>query len=103
MIIDNFKPFKGESCETTTVGNLLKNNGIVLSEPMLFGIGEGPVFIYWDSKQMGFPLLGGRCKQDVLTERIVKNINLNIDVKETTSKAKAWKCVGRLDKHGFGI
>lgn len=93
MIIDNFKAFKGKNCETTTVGNLLKNNGIVLSEPMLFGIGEGLGFIYWDSKQMGFPFLGGRCKQDVLTERIVKNLNLNIDVKETTSKTKAWENV----------
>lgn len=93
MIIDNFKAFEGESCETTTVGNLLKNDGIVLSEPMLFGIGEGLGFIYWDSKQMGFPFLGGRCKQDVLTERIVINLNLNIDVNETTSKANAWENV----------
>ncbi|MHB9924381.1 BtrH N-terminal domain-containing protein [Clostridium botulinum] len=103
MIIDNFKVFKGESCETTTVGNLLKNNGIVLSGPMLFVIGEGLGFIYWDSKQMGFPFLGGRCRQNVLMERIVKNLNLNIDVRETTSKAKAWKCVGRENKYGFRI
>lgn len=41
MIIENFRPFEGENCESTTVGNLLKNNGIELSEPMLFGIGEG--------------------------------------------------------------
>ena len=93
MIINNFRPYEGENCETTAVGNLLKNNGIVLSEPMLFGIGEGLSFIYWDSKQMGFPFLGGRCKQDVLTEKIVKNLNLNIEVQQTTSKAKAWENV----------
>lgn len=93
MIIDNFKPFKGESCETTTVGNLLKHNGIVLSEPMLFGIGEGLSFIYWDSKQMSVPFLGGRCKQDVLTKKIVNNLNLNIEVNETSSKSKAWENV----------
>jgi len=93
VIINNFKPYEGENCETTTVGNLLKNNGIVLSEPMLFGIGEGLSFIYWDSKQIGFPFLGGRCKQDVLTEKIVKNLNLNIEVHQTTSKSKAWENV----------
>lgn len=76
MIIENLTPLYGKHCETTTVGNLLQNCGLTLSEPMLFGIGEGLSFIYWDSKQMEFPFLGGRCKQDVLTEKIVKNHNL---------------------------
>ncbi|MEG0775035.1 BtrH N-terminal domain-containing protein [Clostridium sp.] len=93
MIIENFRPFYGNHCETTTVGNLLQNCGVTLSEPMLFGIGEGLSFIYWDSKQMGFPFLGGRCKQDILTEKIVKNLNLNIEVCQTTSKSKAWENV----------
>lgn len=93
MIIENFHTFYGNHCETTTVGNLLQNCGLKLSEPMLFGIGEGLSFIYWDSKKMGFPFLGGRCKQDILTENIVKNLNLNIEVCQTTSKAKAWENV----------
>lgn len=93
MIIENYKYFKGQNCETTAVGNLLKNNGIELSEPMLFGIGEGLGFIYWDSKQMDVPFLGGRCKQDVLAENIVKNLNLHMEVIETTSKKNAWEFV----------
>jgi hypothetical protein len=93
MIIKNFAPFYGQHCETTAVGNLLKNCGLILSEPMLFGIGEGLGFIYWDSKQMGFPFLGGRCKQDTLTEKIVKNLNLNMEICQTTSKVKAWEIV----------
>jgi len=72
MLIENFKPFYGKHCETTAVGNLLQHCGLKLSEPMLFGIREGLSFIYWDSKQMGFPFLGGRCKQDVLTESIAR-------------------------------
>jgi hypothetical protein len=93
MVIENFVPFHGKHCETTAVGNLLQHCGISLSEPMLFGIGEGLNFIYWDSKQMGFPFLGGRCKQDVLTENIAKRLNVKLEVKETTSKAKAWEFV----------
>lgn len=93
MIIEDFNPFYGKHCETTTVGNLLRNCGLELSEPMLFGIGEGLSFIYWDSKQMEFPFLGGRCKPDVLTENIVKNLNLSIEVSQTTSKSKAWENV----------
>lgn len=93
MIIENFRPFIGESCEPTTVGNLLQHCGLMLSEPMLFGIGEGLSFIYWDSKQMGYPFLGGRCKEDVLTENIVRNLELTMNVKETSSKEKAWEFV----------
>jgi hypothetical protein len=99
MIIKNFTPFYGKHCETTVVGNLLQHCGLTLSEPMLFGIGEGLNFIYWDSKQMGFPFLGGRCKQDVLTENIAKRLNVKLEVKETASKAKAWEFVkSNIDK-----
>lgn len=91
MIIENFRPFYGKHCETTAIGNLLQHCGLTLSEPMLFGIGEGLSFIYWDSKQMGFPFLGGRCKQDVLTENIAKRLDVKLAVKETSSKAKAWE------------
>jgi len=93
MIIENFKPIIGQSCEPTTVGNLLAHAGITLSEPMLFGIGEGLSFIFWDSKQMGYPFLGGRCKQDTLTENIVRNLQLSLNVKETSSKVIAWEFV----------
>lgn len=99
MTLENFKPFYGKNCETTAVGNLLQHCGLTLSEPMLFGIGEGLSFIYWDSKKMGFPFLGGRCKQDVLTENIAKRLNVKLKVKETTSKAKAWEFVrSNIDK-----
>ncbi len=99
MIIENFTPFYGKHCETTAVGNLLQHCGLTLSEPMLFGIGEGLSFIYWDSKQMGFPFLGGRCKQDVLTENIARRLNVKLEAKETASKAKAWEFVkSNIDK-----
>lgn len=100
MIIRDFKPFAGQSCEPTTVGNLLQHAGITLSEPMLFGIGEGLSFIFWDSKQMGYPFLGGRCKQDVLTENIARNLQLSLEIKETSSREKAWEYVqSKIDRN----
>ena len=90
MKIANFKPFIGQHCETTATGTLLKQIGIELSEPMLFGIGEGLGYIYWNMKIMDFPFIGGRVKPDVLTENICRNLNLNLEVKETTSLKKAW-------------
>ncbi len=50
MIIKNFKPFNGQHCETTATGSLLYQLGIELSEPMLFGLGEGLGYIFWNMK-----------------------------------------------------
>ena len=62
MIITNYKPFVGIHCETTATGCLLKQLGINMSEPMMFGLGEGLGFIYWNMKLMDFPFIGGRVK-----------------------------------------
>jgi len=91
MILENFKPFVGQHCETTAIGSLLKQIGIELSEPMLFGIGEGLGFIFWNMKTMDFPFMGGRVKTDKITENICRNLDLKLEVKETNSIKKAWK------------
>lgn len=91
MIINKFKPFIGQHCETTATGSLLKHIGIEFSEPMLFGIGEGIGFLFWRMKIMDFPFIGGRVKTDRLTENICRNLNLKLDIKETSSIKKAWK------------
>lgn len=93
MIIENFTPFNGQHCETTTTGSLLKYIGIELSEPMLFGLGEGLGFIFWNMKTMDCPFIGGRIKQDALTGNIVRNLNLKLEIQETASVKKAWKNV----------
>lgn len=92
-IIEDFVPYQGEHCETTTVGNLLQFAGIQLSEPMLFGLGQGFGFIYWDSKQMDFPFIGGRVKPDELTSCLASRLNLTLRVQESSSVNKAWQNV----------
>ncbi|MFE6797192.1 BtrH N-terminal domain-containing protein [Paenibacillus chitinolyticus] len=91
--IEGFVPFQGEHCETTTIGNLLQFAGVRLSEPMLFGLGQGLGFIYWDSKQMDFPFIGGRVKPDELTACLVSRLNLTIRMQESSSVEKAWQNV----------
>lgn len=93
MIIKDFEPFNGQHCETTTTGSLLYQLGFKLSEPMLFGIGEGLGYIFWNMKIMDFPFIGGRVKPDALTENICRNLNLKLEVKETSSIKKAWEQV----------
>jgi len=103
MIIDNFSPFLGHHCETTATGSLLKCLGIEMSEAMLFGIGEGLGFIYWDMKNMPFPFIGGRIKPDILTQNIVNNLGLQIDVKETSSPKTAWETVKNNIDEGIAV
>lgn len=99
MIIKDFEPFNGQHCETTATGSLLKQININLSEPMLFGIGEGLGYIFWNMKIMDFPFIGGRIKPDILTENICRNLNLKLEVNETSSIKKAWNNVKKhLDK-----
>ncbi|HAK27955.1 MAG TPA: lantibiotic ABC transporter [Sphingobacterium sp.] len=98
--MENLKPFDELHCETTATGTLLKHIGIELSEPMLFGLGEGLSFIYWKMKTMDFPFLGGRIKTDLLTQHICKNLGLELNVHETSSKVKAWQAVRQLLDEG---
>ncbi len=91
MIIKGFKSFNGRHCESSSIGNLLINQGLNLSEPMIFGLGEGLSFIYWKMKSMNLPFLGGRNRQFDLTGNLCRNLELKLDTRETTSKKKAWK------------
>ncbi|MDP9842923.1 BtrH N-terminal domain-containing protein [Streptosporangium lutulentum] len=82
-----------QHCETTALGVLLRHQGIDLSEPMLFGLGSGLSFIYWDGKNMGFPFLGGRVRPFDLTRNLAARLNLELLVQETTSPRRAWENV----------
>ncbi|MFJ1549269.1 BtrH N-terminal domain-containing protein [Streptomyces sp. NPDC088246] len=82
-----------QHCETTTLGVLLRHQGLDLSEPMLFGLGSGLSFIYWDSKNMGFPFLGGRVKPFDLTRNLATRLKLELLVQETASPRRAWESV----------
>jgi len=103
MIIKDFKPFNGQHCETTTTGSLLSQLGIEFSEPMLFGLGEGLGFVYWKMKDWDFPFLGGRVKQDELTANICRNLNLELEIRETSSVNKAWNNVKEYLDEGVAV
>lgn len=93
MIIQNFAPFSGQHCETTATGSLLQHVGLELSEPMLFGVGEGLGFIYWDMQTMPFPFIGGRNKPQQITRNLAANLQLSVSFQETASTRTAWKNV----------
>jgi len=103
MIIKSFKLFEGQHCETTATGSLVLHQGINLSEPMLFGLGEGLNFIIWNMKTMDFPFIGGRIRTDLLTQNITRHLNLKLNVWETSSPKKAWKNVKEKIDSGIPV
>ncbi|WP_138496327.1 BtrH N-terminal domain-containing protein [Paenibacillus pinistramenti] len=102
-IVEGFIPYQGEHCETTTMGNLLQFAGVHLSEPMLFGLGQGLGFIYWDSKGMDFPFIGGRVKPDELAACLASRLNFIIKAQETSSVEKARQNVQRFIENGTPV
>ncbi|HHK5585635.1 BtrH N-terminal domain-containing protein [Streptococcus mutans] len=78
------------------MGTLLTQLSIYLSEPMIFGLGEGLGFAIFNMKTLDFPFIGGRIKPDLLTVNLSKNLGLKLITNETNSKNKAWKTVKSL-------
>ncbi|MEV0728261.1 BtrH N-terminal domain-containing protein [Polymorphospora sp. NPDC050346] len=93
MIIENVAFPAGQHCETTTLGAVLRHAGLDLSEPMLFGLGEGLGFVYWDARNMDFPFLGGRGKPASITRTVADRLGLTLHVQETASPRRAWQNV----------
>ncbi|MFG1673812.1 BtrH N-terminal domain-containing protein [Micromonospora sp. NPDC049282] len=93
MIIENIGFTAGAHCETTTLGVLTRHVGVEASEPMLFGLGEGLGFVYWDAKAMDLPFLGGRTRPMCVTRAAAGHLGLELRVRETTSVRKAWQDV----------
>ncbi|MFE9659533.1 DUF4872 domain-containing protein [Streptomyces sp. NPDC005955] len=91
--VENIDARGAQHCETTALGVLLRHAGLDLSEPMLFGLGAGLSFVYWDAKALPFPFLGGRVKPFELTRNLAARLGLDLVVEETTSARKAWRNV----------
>jgi hypothetical protein len=95
-----FKPFVGQHCETVATGSLLGAAGIHLSEPMLFGVGEGLGFIFINLSSLPLPFVGGRAKPFALTTALCKNLGLTCKAVETSSKPKAWSTLESALREG---
>jgi Domain of unknown function (DUF4872)/Butirosin biosynthesis protein H, N-terminal len=88
--LSSFRPFRGDHCESVATGCLLQSLGLDLSEPMLFGMGEGLSFVFINLASLPLPFVGGRVKPFALTQAICSNLGLDLKVSETSSKSKAW-------------
>jgi len=87
--IENFEHYLGVHCESTALSDVFAYHGVKLSEPMIFGLGEGLGFVYWKYKQTPFPFVGGRTKD--LSSNLCKNLNIKKQDHFSTSFKKSWK------------
>ncbi len=91
--LPGFRPYVGQHCETVATGSLLRAAGVELSEPMLFGLGEGLGFIFINLSTLPLPFVGGRTKPFALTGALCANLGIECAATETSSKPKAWAAV----------
>ncbi len=91
--ITGFTPFQGQHCETNTTGNLLSHCGFTLSEPMLYGLGEGLAFGVMNFKSMPAPFIGGRPRPEEITKTLANHLGLTTEFRKTSSKKRAWQNV----------
>ena len=91
--IEGYAPFVGEHCETSTTGNLLRHAGLELSEPMLYGLGEGLAFGVMALKGMPAPFIGGRSRPEEITQTLARNLGFAVEYRQSRSRKTAWENV----------
>lgn len=103
VAIPGFAPYVGQHCETVATGSLLGAAGLHLSEPMLFGLGEGLGFIFINLASLPLPFVGGRTKPFALTTSLCANLGVTCVAVETTSRARAWSTLEQALREGHPV
>jgi hypothetical protein len=80
MRLATFQPQLGVHCETTTLRNMIHHAGADISEPMLFGLGQGIDFQYWDAPDpgRGAPMLTGRIGPALLSRNACSALGVEL-------------------------
>jgi len=87
-LVNNFVHRPGVHCESSSLRDIFEFYGFKFSEPMIFGLGCGLGFVYWHSKQMPYPLGGGRGRD--LYKKLCFNLGVSVKVNRTSSKTRAY-------------
>ncbi len=77
--ITDFKHFQSAHCENGVASNLLKNKGIDISEPMIFGIGSGLFFVFLPFLKVNHaPAISYRPMPGMIFNRAAKNLGIKV-------------------------
>ncbi|MFF0886769.1 BtrH N-terminal domain-containing protein [Streptomyces sp. NPDC003456] len=100
-----FQPQHGEHCETTTLRNMLHQAGADLSEAMLFGLGQGIDFQYWDAPDPGraAPMLTGRIEPARLSRNACSALGVELHALRAPDAETAHTAAADLLRSGHVV
>ena len=101
LMLEGFEPFVGKHCETTALKRVLDYHRLSLSEEMLLGLGGGIGFIYWYTKLLPSPFVGGRYgKAPEFPTNICRRIGAEVTIIETSSSKRGYEELKALLRAG---
>jgi hypothetical protein len=90
----NFVHHQSAHCENGVASNLLKHNGLNISEPMVFGIGSGLFFVYLPFLKVNYaPAISYRPMPGSIFNKLAKRLGLKIKRQKFSSEANAIKAL----------
>jgi uncharacterized protein DUF4872/butirosin biosynthesis protein H-like len=90
----NFTHHQSAHCENGVASNLLKHNGIHISEPMVFGIGSGLFFVYLPFIKVNHaPAISYRPLPGQIFNKLAKRLGLKIKRQKFANAANANKAL----------
>jgi len=87
-VVGGFIHRPGVHCESSAFRDVLEYCGFKFSEEMVFGLGSGLSFVYWKSRQMRYPFVGGRAKD--FAENLCHNLGVTMKANTTSSRKSAY-------------
>ncbi len=101
MSVNNFKHSHSAHCESGVMSAMLRDKGLELSEPMVFGIASALTFAYLPFIKMGgMPLIAYRSMPKSIIKTISKNLNIKMKLETFSSKAKGQERLDELLNEG---
>lgn len=101
MTID-FEHHQSAHCENGVASNLLKNRGLNISEPMIFGIGAGLFFVYLPFLKVNFaPGFSYRPMPGTIFSKAAKRLGIKIKREKFSNPAQAQKALERNLANGI--
>ena len=100
----NFTHHQAAHCENGVASNLLKNSGLNISEPMVFGIGSGLFFVYLPFLKVNYaPAISYRTLPGQIFNKLAKRLNLKIKRQKFSSTTNANKALDENLKNNIPL
>ncbi|MCB0695965.1 MAG: BtrH N-terminal domain-containing protein [Chitinophagaceae bacterium] len=101
MSTTNFKHYQHAHCESGVTTNLLRHEGIEISEPLSFGIGAGLFFAHMPFvKVSGAPGTSFRSLPGSIFKRVTKTLGIDVHTERFRSPEKAMQALNDVLDNG---